>query len=262
MHTYADEVAQLKAWITQRQAWVNENLEDLPNQICTVTFIAGDEVVMTEDVQKDRGLNSLPDAPQKEGYIFVRWADMDGNEPPEFEALTGDVTYYAEYIDEKDATKAVEIFFQESRIFAPLRSGESGRSLHYAVLPEDAQNKIVKWDISDDSIAEMATQEGMLKLKKTGTVTITGTLASGASATCELTVYDPNEVDPVPAQRVETGVQSLTIGVGEHAFIPATVYPKDQPVKEYYMYTTSDDEDIVAAGDAGVIYGISPGRSR
>lgn len=67
-------------------------------------------------------------------------------------------------------------------------AGKSG-TFTATVLPEDAENKKVKWSTSNSDVA-IISQTGFIKVLKAGTATITcaATDGSGAKATCKVTV--------------------------------------------------------------------------
>ena len=62
-------------------------------------------------------------------------------------------------------------------------------AISFYVSPEDSLDTNIHWISSDPEIAEIR-EYNTIRMHKTGTATITGTLNSGASASFTLHIYD------------------------------------------------------------------------
>lgn len=63
----------------------------------TVTFMWDDEVYDRSKVEVGTGLNSLPEAPVREGFVFEGWKDEDGNWYSEGQTFNEDTVFYAQF---------------------------------------------------------------------------------------------------------------------------------------------------------------------
>lgn len=61
-------------------------------------------------------------------------------------------------------------------------------------VPEDASDQRLKWSSSDESVAPVS-GDGLVMPKKVGTVTITAVCHNGISASCSITIKDPNALE-------------------------------------------------------------------
>ena len=74
--SFQDSISSLKTWMRERQKWINDNIDtELTYVYNTVTFMADGNIVTTADCQRDRVLNQYPNAPKKDGYVFIGWED-------------------------------------------------------------------------------------------------------------------------------------------------------------------------------------------
>ena len=97
-HTYADETAWLKEWISLRMGWIDENIGNLEHPVRTVTFIADDEIISEVSTLWGRFLPEMPEAPEKEGFTFAGWLTETGEVWEEGEeTVTEDMKLYAGY---------------------------------------------------------------------------------------------------------------------------------------------------------------------
>lgn len=91
-----------------------------------------------------------------------------------------------------------------------LTTGESTR-LTATIVPENATNKDLKWESSDETVAVV--EDGIVTAKGEGSATITAsaTDGSGVSATCKVTVGDPG---PTPIDQLDNIIYLGTAKAG------------------------------------------------
>ena len=257
-HTYEDEIAVLKTWVRDRQAWVNQHLAELPYQVAKVTFVAFDEVVEVQEIRKGKRLKGIPKAPEVEGYYFTGWLTEDGEEPSIWNSIEKDLTVTAQYLDEETTSKADHLFFRLQEVWVDVNTGSYLPV--YKTTPASAIIHTVLWSSSDESIAEVSAGGDVLA-KKVGTVTITGTLKSGYQADYVLHVYDGNEQQAVYGDSLEVAEKTLTIRQGESAQNPIRMYPEDKPLKLPIISTSSEDMSVAVVDTCCVVTGLQPGKT-
>ena len=121
-------------------------------------------------------------------------------------------------------------------------------TLKATVYPENLTDKSVKWKSSDKTIATVSSS-GKVTGVKSGFVTITCTsVATGAKATCEVTVGT-----------ITLNKSEVTINQGKTVTLKPTVYPttlEDQSVK-----WKSSDKNIATVTSAGKVKGVKAGTA-
>ena len=121
-------------------------------------------------------------------------------------------------------------------------------TLKATVYPGSLEDKTVKWESSDKSIATVSSS-GKVKGLRSGIVTITCTsVATGAKATCKVTVGT-----------ITLNISSVTINKGKTVTLKPTVYPttlEDQTVK-----WKSSDKTIATVTNAGKVKGVKAGTA-
>ena len=96
--------------------------------------------------------------------------------------------------------------------------------LNATVEPEDAENKSVTWESSDESVATVD-ENGLVTGKSAGSATVTvRTVDGGYTAQCSVTVEGEETVLPTGVTLSHT---TLNMQVGEEAQLIATVQPAD-----------------------------------
>ena len=174
--------------IDKRRAWINEHIdEELTHVFYKVTFMADNAEYRQNQVRRGTGIFDLPAGPEKEGYVFTGWAYENGeyydNMPSE-----EDVVLYAVYVPAENAVRTEEIMFPAGEEqWAEIHMKDYAISFY--VSPEDSLDTNIHWISSDPEIAEIR-EYNTIRMHKTGTTTITGTLNSGASASFTLHIYD------------------------------------------------------------------------
>ena len=258
LNDYKKEIKRFKNWINNRRAWINEHLEELLDLTYKVTLMADGKVVKEEVKLKGRSFDfDEPDAPKKEGYVFLYWSESENGERFNRDDISpdADFTLYAVYISEKDAIEAEQFYFNRKYIFGFLVSPDI--NLEFECYPTDAQLIDISWESSDESIAEPTGGNG-LKLKKEGIVTITGTLRNGFKNSVTIKVVDGYpEYDDNLLKSAEFK-KDLIITVGEHI----QHLPEFTP--HYFMSAVSyitDDDEVATVDDYGVVTGVAPGTT-
>lgn len=87
--TYDEEIERLRGWIKERMDWVNQNLNSIAPQECTVKFVADGKILKTATEYIGKTISSFPRVPQKKGYVFAGWTT----------AYHMDFEEYLKYID-------------------------------------------------------------------------------------------------------------------------------------------------------------------
>ena len=256
--TYEEEVDKLRSWISQRKAWINEHIDEVSHQIMTVTFVADGETLAEMKVKKGTRLSRQPEAPVKEGYYFLGWDTEDEELVPIINLdINENMVLYAHYIDEESASKAQDLYLRFASVWADV-SNELYEML-YKTAPEDAMIQTVVWSSSDEDIAGVD-EEGRIVLKKTGTVTITGTLKSGNTSSYELKIYDSTETTVKRCEEILLSEEELTLHVGESRQ-NRVVYLPDEPLMMTGYYCESDNWSVASVNALGVVTGISAGTA-
>ena len=188
------------------------------------------------------------DTPQKEGRIFVGWLDEKGNVIEEVEDLSYDRVFTASFINKKDASKADEIYFERKEVYG--LPGDH-RWARYTLFPEDALDKSVIWESSDENVATVD-EKGTLTLHALGRAKITATLASGVHNSYYVNVV--NEKSLIETIQIP---ESITLKKGTHCQLEVRYVPEDA---EYdFVGFGTDDIDIIRIDDNGVIKGLNKG---
>ena len=257
---YEGEIEQLRTWVAQRQEWINEHLNELEHQIQNVDFVVDGKVVKSVRVRWRVDSGIAPEDPQKPGYVFAGWytEPEDGEELLYVDRVEEDTTFYAQFVDEADATVADTIYFRDEKTWVSVH--ESWGFLEYSLLPEDASIQRISWKSSDPSIAEIG-YRGSITPHKTGTVTVTATLPKGETASCVLTVYDPVETPQVSVEEIMAQNETVKVEAGAYVQNRIIIKPDDAPVELNYLEAESDDPDVAYADANGVVYGVSPGTA-
>ncbi|MBR5660936.1 MAG: Ig-like domain-containing protein, partial [Bacteroidales bacterium] len=130
-----------------------------------------------------------------------------------------------------------------------------GAVLVATVSPEDATNKKVTWNSSNEAVAKVD-QNGEVTAVKTGTAKITVTTADGGkTATCDVTVTDK----PVPATGVKLNKTALSIFVGDKSQLAATVQPSDATNHE--VTWSSSNASVATVDKIGNVTGVKAGTA-
>lgn len=126
------------------------------------------------------------------------------------------------------------------------------------VMPEDASNRTVIWESSNQGVAAV-NQEGLVNAKANGTAEITATVeGTELKATCLVTVEIPAPV--IPVSKVELDKTAVTLTkAGERIQIKAVVYPENATDKTVSF--RSGDSRVAAVDSNGVISAVGNGKA-
>ena len=123
------------------------------------------------------------------------------------------------------------------------------------ILPENATDKTVSWNSSDETIATV--ENGVVTAIAEGDAVITVTTYDGGfTAQCEILVREA----VIPVESVEINEESLDLTVGDEPVqLSVTVLPEDATDKS--VVWTSSDETVVTVSEEGLITIIGVGTS-
>lgn len=130
--------------------------------------------------------------------------------------------------------------------------GESVQ-LQATVLPEDAENKKIKWSSSNETICKVS-ENGLVTAVKAGNATITVSTEDGNFvAQCSVSIR-------LKVTNVQLEKHELTLKVGEFEKLGVQITPLDANNKN--IKWTSEDETIATVNNAGVVTGLKAGKVR
>ena len=254
---YREATEELKQWIRDRITWFNDNLSMLDDLVHQVTYQA-DGKFYAKDFKENNGfsyIDGTEDHPEKEGYVFLGWRTETGKLINEPTVVTEDMILEAEYIPEKEATKAVDISFRrdsDAVVYDPYLPYYTPQ---YVFVPTTAQDKRVTWTSSDESIATVD-EKGKVTYYSAGEVTITAALRSGISRSLKLTI-SPDEL-PMP-DTLEADKKNVRLFTGNQEAILLHTTPSGVKV-DYYDYS-SDNEEVATVNPDGVITAVGSGNT-
>ena len=120
--------------------------------------------------------------------------------------------------------------------------------------PSDASDKVLYWSSSDESVAKV--NEGVITAIGRGTVMLTATSRDGGkTATCEVTVTDPNYKE---LKSIKMNQETVILKKGENGWIGVTYNPSDASDK--VLYWSSSDESVAKVNE-GVVTAIGEGKA-
>lgn len=138
------------------------------------------------------------------------------------------------------------ILFSEIGVTALLRA---------TVLPEDADNKNVRWESSNEKVATV--ENGIVTCKGYGTAEISATTEDGGfTAVCKVTA-ERKEILPTS---ITLDKADVTMNVGETTKLKADVWPTDADNKS--VIWNSDNEDIAKVSSDGVVTAVKAGKTK
>ena len=127
--------------------------------------------------------------------------------------------------------------------------------LRATVLPEDADNKYVRWESSNEKVTTV--ENGIVTCKGYGTAEISATTEDGGfTAVCKVTA-ERKEILPTSITLEKADV---TMNVGETTKLKADVWPTDADNKS--VIWNSDNEDIAKVSSDGVVTAVKAGKTK
>ena len=143
-------------------------------------------------------------------------------------------------------------FEKENILFSEI--GETAL-LRATVLPEDADNKNVRWKSSNEKVATV--ENGIVTCKGYGTAEISATTEDGGfTAVCKVTA-ERKEILPTS---ITLDKADVTMNVGETTKLKADVWPTDTDNKS--VIWNSDNEDIAKVSSDGVVTAVKAGKTK
>lgn len=121
------------------------------------------------------------------------------------------------------------------------------------ILPEDATDKSVSWDVDKEDVAVVV--GGVVKALKLGTAKITATSSNGKSASCLVTV----QPKPVRVTGVSLDYSTVQVSVGRKITLTASVLPMDATNRNV---SWSVDKPALASVENGVVTGLATGQAK
>lgn len=127
--------------------------------------------------------------------------------------------------------------------------------LRATVLPEDADNKYVRWESSNEKVTTV--ENGIVTCKGYGTAEISATTEDGGfTAVCKVTA-ERKEILPTS---ITLDKADVTMNVGETTKLKADVWPTDADNKS--VIWNSDNEDIAKVSSDGVVTAVKAGKTK
>lgn len=143
-------------------------------------------------------------------------------------------------------------FDKENILFSEI--GETAL-LRATVLPEDADNKNVRWESSNEKVATV--ENGIVTCKGYGTAEISATTEDGGfTAVCKVTA-ERKEILPTS---ITLDKADVTMNVGETTKLKADVWPTDADNKS--VLWNSDNENIAKVSSDGVVTAVKAGKTK
>lgn len=143
-------------------------------------------------------------------------------------------------------------FDKENILFSEI--GETAL-LRATVLPEDADNKNVRWESSNEKVATV--ENGIVTCKGYGTAEISATTEDGGfTAVCKVTA-ERKEILPTS---ITLDKADVTMNVGETTKLKADVWPTDADNKS--VLWNSDNEDVAKVSSDGIVTAVKAGKTK
>ena len=125
------------------------------------------------------------------------------------------------------------------------------------VAPTDASNQVLEWTSSNEAAATVD-QNGLVTAVGNGTAVITATATdgTGVSASCTVTVIDP---DNIPVSSITLDKTAMNMEALEVYQLTATIAPADAANKT--IRWTSSDENVATVDENGLVTAIAKGTA-
>lgn len=147
-----------------------------------------------------------------------------------------------------------EIILNETTL--TLTEGETENLSVSSIAPDNANDKSVTWNSSDESVATVDASGKVTAISKgRATITALANDNSGVAATCDVTVK------PYYTTSVSLNNSSLSLIVGETALLTATVTITPDKVSDKTVTWTTSNEDVATVDQDGKVTGVSKGAA-
>ncbi len=295
---YTNEVERLKKFVRVGREWADENIDAIDsfeyegsNDYPQVPFYIGDELaaLVSYDAQKNTlNKEEIPEAPEKEGYLFKGWYYVDQNEYEHF-YTDRDLPYgqnedtgeyfaydlYAHYIPAEDYVPAEKITPARDTVYVPMYRMEEEEDFSDTddyessfvnlkglinVMPfEAAKDKLRFYEEDEEGYVYQYGEDGIW-INTLGETQVTCRLGE-LSCSLKIVAFDFDEYNQNTAFSTE---KAITLKAGEYQDLNfAFEDPQNQPFERYYdLIFTSLDPDILGVNDNGMIYAKKPGKTR
>ena len=256
---FDEAVEELKTWIRNRIDWVNENFYLLDDLVHRVTFMADGEVFAYDFMEEADYVNGKEAYPEKDGYTFMGWMDEDGNIIDSQINVTRDMVLTAKYVPDDSLSHATDIAFSKASDVIRNSMFMKTYQIPYVVIPEDAEDKRVKWTSSDSNLASVD-EDGFVRYNGPCEVTFTAQLRHGTTRTFTLTVLEMSD-DPYPFPvSIYPEQERISLQVGEQSPFTIKTDPEVSKIRDYEY--RSDDPEIVTVDENGVLTAAGPGSTK
>ena len=233
----------------------------------TVTFHANGGYFISEDGVKEEAVSAT--APVGEGILLVSSSEIRNDDPhmvfkgwKETEdsgciEASPDGLYYSDsdrdvYAAwEREAVYVASITLRENEMTLAVNKEKALKVKE--ILPEDADNKGLRWTSSNTKAATV-TQKGVVKGVGKGTATITAAArdGSGVKASCKVTVKQP-------VTKVTLNKKTASMMRGKALTLKASVSPKNANNRD--IRWTSSNTKVATVTQKGVVKGVGKGTA-
>lgn len=129
------------------------------------------------------------------------------------------------------------------------------KELIATVLPEDAKDKTITWECSDDSVVEVD-ESGVISAIKEGTADITVKSVNEKSAICKVNVVKKE----IPIEKIVVTPAEMTLLEGTSQQISAAVYPSNT-TDDISISLRTTDKNVALIDDYGLVYAQNAGTA-
>ena len=251
---YQKLISNLKKWITLRIAWVDSNLEDLPNSIVEISFKADGETVETRYVRKGDYVESGPEPPQKEGYVFVGWFEENTRKKMMYYRAKQNTSFVADYLEEEKAVKPEALYLPEDEVWV-LQGDAIDMNYRAFVYPGAVTDGRIRWTSSNTDICTVDAN-GYVHGVSAGSAVLTGTLYNGITNSLTVYVYDHSVTSQMP-DGVKLVPEKMTLTIGKREQVQVHFTPKGSLLKMMFLSVSSDNPavaEVRSYGDSGKIF--------
>ncbi|MBP1556057.1 MAG: Ig-like domain-containing protein, partial [Oscillospiraceae bacterium] len=253
--SYREEVDDLRRWIIERTEWVDENFSIVDRMVHKVTFMDGETVFDVDYVAYDERVSSDRYHPEKDGFMFVGWADEGGDLIGE-EEITEDRVFSAVFASDKALRHGEDIAFSKDSDVIRYSGFFKTYGIQYEVIPQDAEDKRVTWTSSDESFATVD-DNGIITFNGTGEAVFTARLRYGRSRQFTFAVVS-DDLPYAVSVNPEEDVIKMVAGT-QHTLCVST---DPSPAAAGSFSYESDDESIVTVGEFGILTAAAPGKTK